>query len=397
MEKIWFLSSTIGAGGGAERSLFYLIEAAVNAGYGAMLISPGQSVVDDLIRQNGLACEVHYLNGMPTQLRTRPGKLPARLAAISGNAARAVRTGLRLGLDARRLGIDLIHCNNLMPNLLGGLAAVAGAPAVVWHVRDIHTRAPRLAVQRRLARNNRIKRIACVSRAAAKQYEAEAGEKTRVVYNGIDCSDWDGDVIRPRLRSEHPELAKRFIVGCHGRLADWKGYEVSIRAVAQLKGSIPDIALVIIGDANPAVPSELAYKAEIEKLVSDLGMEAHVFMLGYQADVRPLLTDIDLYVLASTAPDPFPRAVLEAMCLGLPIIASDAGGVPEALQAGAEPAGVLVTPGDSSALAAQISKLHDDKNSRDRLGREAAKSVRLSFTLSRYCGDMLSVFREAMG
>ena len=390
------MSSTVGPGGGAERSLFYLIEAAVNAGYEATLISPRENVVADLVRQADLSCEVQFRRAMPSQLRTRSGRLPARLATMTGNAARAIRTGLGLGLEARRRRVDLIHCNNLMPNFLGGLAAVAGAPAVVWHVRDIHTRAPRLAIQRRLAKNGQIKRIVCVSQAAAEQYKDAAGAKTKVVYNGIDCRDWNRDSIRRQLRSERPELAKRFIIGCHGRLADWKGYDVAIRAAAQLKQTIPDVALVILGDANPAVPGELAYKAEIETLVSDLGLDEQVFMLGYQADVRSVLADIDLYVLPSISPDPFPRAVLEAMCLGLPIIASDAGGVPEALLAGAEPAGILVTSGDSSALAAQISMLHGDKDSRDRLGRAAARTVREHFTLSRYCSDMLSVFKEAI-
>jgi glycosyltransferase involved in cell wall biosynthesis len=395
VKKVWFVSSTVGAGGGAERSLFYLIEAAVLAGYEATLVAPEDGVVAGLVREAGLSCEMHPGHGMPSQLRTRAGSMPFRFATMAGNAARAVRAGVALGREASRRRIDLIHCNNLMPNLLGGLAAVAGASAVVWHVRDIHTRAPRLAVQRKLAKNDHVKRIVCVSEAAARQYKSVAGEKIRVVYNGIDCDAWDRDAVPRRLRSEHSELAERFIVGCHGRLADWKGYDIVMRAVARLKDAIPEIALVILGDANPAVPSELAYKAELQELVSELDLERQVFMLGYRPDVRPSLGDVDVYVLASTAPDPFPRAVLEAMCLGLPIVASDTGGIPEALQVGSEAAGVLVTPGDANALASRLRTLHDDKDARDRLGRSAARTVKEHFTLSRYRHDMLTVFEEA--
>jgi glycosyltransferase involved in cell wall biosynthesis len=395
-ERIWFLSSSAGMGGGAERSLCYLIQATVEAGYEATLITPGEGVLTSFIERERTACRIERRPAMPTQLRTRSGWLPARVASMSANGARAIAVGLRLGFEAQRRGVGLIHCNNLMPNLLGGLAAASGAPAVVWHVRDIHTRAPRLAVQRSLAKQRRVKRIVCVSRAAAEQYRGVAEEKIRVVYNGIDCAEWDRSVVRPRLRSEYPKLARRFIIGCHGRLASWKGYELAIGAIAKLKESLPDIALVILGDSNPEVPAEVAYKRYLEALIDRLSLREHVFMLGYQADVRSFLADVDLYVLPSRDPDPFPRSVLEAMCLGLPIVASQAGGVPEALLATSVPAGRLFALGDSDALATAVAELYGARTVRDDLGEAAARTVREQFTLTRYCGNMLSVFREVL-
>ena len=119
-------------------------------------------------------------------------------------------------------------------------------------------------------------------------------------------------------------------------------------------------------------------------------------MLGYRQDVRPYLVDSDVYVAPSTKPDPFPRAVLEAMSLGLAIIGSRSGGIPEALTPNATEAGLLFPPGDERALAMALTSLRRSAALRRRLGEAATRAVQQHFTLDSYCARIVAEFEEIL-
>ena len=163
-----FGSSSVGRGGGAERRLFHLIKAVGAAGFQSRLITPADGIVPARIASEGVPCEVEYWSTMPPQLRTREGALPRRIGSIVANSHRAGLAGLRLGREARRKRVDLIHCNNLMPNMLGAIAGIVGNVPVIWHARDIHTRLPRRFADRLLASVPSVRPIVCVSQATAR-------------------------------------------------------------------------------------------------------------------------------------------------------------------------------------------------------------------------------------
>ena len=112
--------------------------------------------------------------------------------------------------------------------------------------------------------------------------------------------------------------------------------------------------------------------------------------------MRPYLADFDVYVVPSVGPDPFPRSVLEAMCLGLPIVGSRSGGIPEALQPNAATAGLLFPAADGAALTRALARLRQSPGLRRQLGEAALRTVREHFTLDRYCESMVTVFREVL-
>lgn len=395
-QRVVFVSSSVGRGGGAERSLFHLIKAVGAAGFQSRLITPADGIVPARLASEGIPCEVEYWSTMPPQLRTREGALPRRIGSIVANSHRAGLAGLRLGREARRKRVDLIHCNNLMPNMLGAIAGIVGNVPVIWHARDIHTRLPRRFADRLLASHPSVRRIVCVSQATARQYLQTAPRKLRVVYNGIDPAEWARSAVRPALRDEIPELRDRFIVGCHGRFVPWKGYELVITAIRELADRFPEIALVLVGDVSPGIPHERKYKQGLERLINRLGLQKHVYMVGYRSDVRPYLADFDVYVAPSVGPDPFPRSVLEAMCLGLPIVGSRSGGIPEALGPNAVTAGLLFPVADGAALTRALARLRQSPGLRQQLGEAALQAVREHFTLERYCRNMVNVFREVL-
>ncbi len=120
-------------------------------------------------------------------------------------------------------------------------------------------------------------------------------------------------------------------------------------------------------------------KKAIETLVIDMGLQVGVRFLGVQQDVRPTLAAADLSVLASTA-ETFSNSMLESMSMGKPVLASNLGGLPEAIIPGET--GYLVTPGRPDELARAIVYALSDRERTKRMGEAARRLVLKKFTLN---------------
>jgi glycosyltransferase involved in cell wall biosynthesis len=160
-------------------------------------------------------------------------------------------------------------------------------------------------------------------------------------------------------------------VGSLGRLAPQKGYDVLVRALAEL----PDVNAVIVGDGEE--------RKRLHALATELGVSERLHILGWESDPRNYLTSFDLFVLPSRY-EGFPLSIVEAMQAGLPVVASDVGSVAEALDG--ERAGLLVAPDDVGALVRAIAGLLADEERRARLGAHA-REVALARYTSRAMAD----------
>ena len=147
-----------------------------------------------------------------------------------------------------------------------------------------------------------------------------------------------------------------------GRLTSQKSFDVLLGAVSRVEG----VSLLIVGEGEE--------RAEVERLVGDLGLGDRVRLLGAvpRQEALELLAAGDAAVLAS-AWENLPHAVVEALAVGTPVIATAAGGVPEVVADGVN--GLLVPVGDVDALAAAIRRFRDDSELRERLRDAAAPSV----------------------
>jgi glycosyltransferase involved in cell wall biosynthesis len=147
-----------------------------------------------------------------------------------------------------------------------------------------------------------------------------------------------------------------------GRLTAQKSLRVALEALASVDG----VDLVIAGDGDE--------RAQLERDVSELGLEARVRFLGAQPRERiiELFAAADASVLSSSWEN-FPHTVVEALAAGTPVIATSAGGVAEVVQDGVN--GLLVPIGDSAALADAIRRFFADDELRRRLRAAAAPSV----------------------
>lgn len=205
-------------------------------------------------------------------------------------------------------------------------------------------------------------------------------EKVRTIYNGIDVAGWPASKMdRQQKRLELRLGGQELLIGAIGRLDAQKGHSVLLDALARLRKKYP-ARLVIIGDG----PKRHALETQIKRL----NLSTAVWLLGERDDVTAWLSTIDVFALPSLW-EGLPNALLEAMALGLPVVASSVDGVPEAVRD--NETGLLVPPRQPETLARRLAELCADPALRTRLGAQARAWVFERFTLTR----MINQYEDA--
>ena len=211
-----------------------------------------------------------------------------------------------------------------------------------------------------------------------------------VVYNGVDAAFFaggDGESVRAELGAGGAS-----VVGMVGRLDPWKGHRELLEAAAQVEGAV----FWIVGDVTfGSAQKRLAdYKTSLEQLATELGISDRVRFLGRRDDMPHVIAALDLLVHPSNEPEPFGRSIAEAQAGGKAVIGTRAGGIPELIDEG--DTGLLVPPGDSSALAAAIRRLLDDPALRASMGARAREQAQERFTVARHVASVQAVYDELL-
>lgn len=168
-----------------------------------------------------------------------------------------------------------------------------------------------------------------------------------------------------------------------GRLSLEKGHADLLQAVALAR--LPELRLVIAGDGPE--------RANLERQRAALGLENTVLLAGHQPDIRPFYALADLIALPSHS-EGSPNVLLEAMSAGLPIVATNAGGVVE-IAADGETA-LIVRSGDPPSFAAALERIWTDASLARRLGTQARATAAL-YTPEAYVDAMANIYREVLG
>lgn len=200
--------------------------------------------------------------------------------------------------------------------------------------------------------------------------------RVRVVHNGVA----QAEPIQVRAGRDRAPLVCTLT-----QLRPGKGVETLLDAVARLNGGAADSQLVVWGDGPDL--------GALRQRARALGIAERVRFAGATPDPLGAISDADVFVLPSLA-EAFPYVVLEAMSVGLPVIASDVGGVREALDDGC--AGVLVAPGDPNALAAALDSLLCDASAAAEVATAGARRVKSSFGLEQMIRGTLAVYDELL-
>ena len=177
--------------------------------------------------------------------------------------------------------------------------------------------------------------------------------KTIVIYNAVEL---------PSLVCSTIPLPTRFNIVTVGRLVPWKQIDHLIKAVTECE----DVGLVIVGDGPE--------RRRLEATVVENQLTDRVYFAGHQSkeEAFALMSACDIFVLNSTY-EGFPHVVLEAMCAGLPVVATAAGGTPELVRDGEN--GILIAPQANGALSKTLLKLVCSAEERQRLAAGAQQTT----------------------
>jgi glycosyltransferase involved in cell wall biosynthesis len=340
--RVLFVNDTA-RNGGPGRSLHSILKFLDPAVVYRALVLPRAGPIADLVTADGSVEELHLLPdfvenpvqpwGRPMERRDFDAPVVLRGVRLGGNVLKAARAIGRLSRWVRRGRFDLIYCNGSSADFAGGaLARLTGVPAL-WHVRYTSVPSAVAGLHRSLSASEGVGRIVCVSLAAASLFP-HCADKVMVVHNALDIAAFDPARVTPTLRAELGLSSDAIIFGSHGRVLRRKGYVEMIRAAHAALRPLGEeerrrVAFVIVGDTPEDHRPD--HVDECRALARELGIAANVHMMGFRLDVRPLLADFDVAIVPSVYPDPLPRAVLESMALGKPVIAFDVGGVAEML------------------------------------------------------------------
>jgi glycosyltransferase involved in cell wall biosynthesis len=298
-------------------------------------------------------------------LRQRPGVV-ARLRATP-----AYLGDLRATLDGLRPAV--VHANTYYCLPEATIARRAGVPVVLHAHEILGDRSKDRAILRWAA--STADHVVAVSKAAAAPLgRLGIADRVTVVPNGVPLAS------SPSVPTDPP------IVGTVGAISRRKGTDVFLDMAASIAARRPEVRFVVLGSDGPGADADFA--AAVRRRAGR--MSAHLDLeIRHSDDVAGELATWTVFVLPARQ-DPFPLAVLEAMSAGLPVVATAVGGIPEQIEQGVS--GVLVPSDDPDALAAEVSRLLDDREARVRIGAAAAARATSVFSLQKQAAGLASVY-----
>lgn len=250
------------------------------------------------------------------------------------------------------LDVDVIHVRSRIPAWMVWLAVkkmpADRRPALVSTFHGLYSVS---AYSKIMGCGDQVIAISeCVRDYIINNYPSINPGKISVVHRGVDtaqfnCEQAADESWRRRFFGQYPQLADKPLVVMPGRLSRWKGQEQFIEMMRALKDKGTDCRGVIVGGC---APGKEAYLAELQAKVSACGLQDTVFFLGQRSDMAEIYSLASVVCNLSQHPEPFGRTVIEALAMGVPVVAFDEGGPAESLK-NCLPQG-LVAFNDSKAL-----------------------------------------------
>ena len=305
-----------------------------------------------------------------------------------------IRTAFRLRTVFRKARPDLLHVHGHKAALVAVLARAFlkdKAPMVVsvhnypsYYKSNVINRIAGSFALRFIVR--KACKVIAVSDAVKRDLiKLDHLEASRIVtiHNGIDAKaiakngEAGVDVLKEALGIGDGDI----VIGTAGRLIEGKGHLVLIEAADQLLKDNPHAKVVIAGDGPE--------RKRLEDRISTLKLKKSVILPGFMDDLGPFFSLVDVFVLPSFS-EAFGIVLLEAMNAGCPVVASEAGGIPEIVRDGET--GLCFHAGDADKLAAAVRRLLDDEGLRTKLIRNAKRMVKEEFSLDKMSQETEKVY-----
>ena len=267
---------------------------------------------------------------------------------------------------------DIVHVHLYHASRLGAMAAyLAGIKRIVRTKHNVSDPEVKIGKRDRIWKVLHrfiLSRDVAVSKAIARQINTPY-----VIYNGVDTDYFDPERASVYQKQQYASLFNVTgapVIGIAARLTKQKGHGFLLKAFSKLLPRWPEAQLLIAGDGEQ--------RDALESLSVDLGIGSNVKFLGSITNVREFLSVLDIFVHPSIF-EGLGIAVIEAMSMGLPIVATKVDGLAELISNGVE--GLLVEPADPDALTEAMNKIIIDPGLGLRLGRQARQKAVNEFSL----------------
>ncbi|MFQ5851941.1 MAG: glycosyltransferase family 4 protein [Candidatus Binatia bacterium] len=292
-------------------------------------------------------------------------------------------------IRARR--VHLIHNNNRIYTQMSTMAAAA-----LTRIPCVCT----LRVTRGLTRRERVwvpfvRHFIAVSESTRQAYVRSGIPEHRIqkILDGIDLERFSPTRHQPRdgMPEGISSAPNRLTVGLVSRLIPVKGIEEFLRAARHVVDRFPAVQFLIVGgDTTP----DGRYDQLLKALTSELRLTDHVMFTGWRADLDAITPLFDIAAQASKYWEGLGISLLEAMACGKPAVATSIGGVTEVVEDGQT--GLLVSPGDSTALGEALLNLLRDESLRRRMGDAARRRVEQHFDQRRLVKEVERVYEQVL-
>jgi glycosyltransferase involved in cell wall biosynthesis len=301
---------------------------------------------------------------------------------IINRIATLLRAQKQLQELIRKESIELVY-SNTTGVLAGAFAARNCGVRHIWHVHEIIENPFWLKQLLGHLMNRYAVGIIAVSEAVKQSWESVLpAERITVIQNGIDYSPYLEHEQTLTKELQLPTAA--IVIGMVGRVHYWKGQSYFLKLAGQLHQKHPSLHFLLAGDAYPGY--EYLYQ-EMQTQIETLQLSDVVHNLGFREDIPAVMQTIDLLLLPSQQPDPFPTVILEAMASAKPVIATQFGGAVEMIDAGIT--GDLM-PADQVDTAVSVIESWLDKNRLQAAGEAGRKRVLENFSLEAWEHKMIN-------
>ena len=392
--RVCYLDHTAKLSGG-EIALARLLETIDRKAIDPWVILAEDGSLAERLRAIGIRVDVVPLSD--TVLDVRKDSVQSGIFSKVGLILQVLAYGFKVAALIRTQPVDIIHTNSLKSDIYGILVSRLCRVPLIWHIRD-HidvTYLPSFAVKMMRFLAARVPAFVIAnSQSTLDQLHLAVAKPGAVVPSGVDPQ---GEVVYDGIASGIPPVASDTLVtgplriAIVGRLAGWKGQHIFLEAASKLVEAGIDAQFLIAGTA---MFGEDSYVAELHSQVDRLGLQGKVQFLGHVDPIEAFLPTVSILVHASTSPEPFGQVVIEGMAAGIPVVATDGGGVKETVVHGET--GLLVPMGNAQALADALRMLIDRPELRAKLSTKGRQRVLRHFTASITARKVERVYREVL-
>lgn len=367
--RIAFVTYMLIKMGGAERNLYDLASKLSHNGYEPYIVTFIAGEVAEALAAKGIPV-LEMPVGQLLSLRT-------------------LRMGYRLARLLREQKIDILVSYHVDADIFGGFfGRLAGVPVVISNRRDMgfNHRRSHTVFYRVFGRF--ITAFIAVSKAVRDVVVHRDGvdpNKVHVIHNGVNSELLLGESSRGQPVSAVNMSKCPIVIGVLGRLEYIKGQKSLVTLAQDLRKSVPDFSFLCVGF------NDTEYYREMAGMIRDSGLSNHFKFVGHRNDISTFVREMDFLIFPSRS-EGFSNAVIEAMAMGKPVIATRVGGNPEAVVDGET--GFLVSPDHPDELRRAAETLCLDEHLRQDMGRKARARAEQMFTVEKMVRAYEDIFQH---